>query len=368
MFNFKARQARLRALLKARTLDGILLATDEESSKNPYYMSGFGGTTGVLAVGMKGAALAVDARYTLRAMDEVSGARVIELPKGMVRGPALSAYAETALGALNLKKGARIGFESGRVSVAALKAWKKRLPVRLIPTEGIVESMRQIKDAEELKHLARAAKITSDVFVAVSKRIRERMRESEIAMMLDIEHLKRGALAPSFKTIVASGKHSAIPHHETGVRKVRAGEPVVLDFGGLFPGGYCSDLTRTIFVPGKKPSAKLAGMYRAALAANKKAFRVLKPGITWKKYDAAARDYLTEKGYGKYFTHGLGHSIGLDVHDPYDYTKDPFQAGTVLSNEPGIYIANVGGIRIEDDVVVTRGGAKRLTRAPYLSL
>lgn len=366
-FDYAQRLKKLRSALAAEGLDAFIAVNVEDNSKNVYYLSGFGGTTGALAVSGKGAALAVDARYTIRAKEEAR-AKVVPIPATVRRSGDFAHYVETALGALSLPAGARIGFEGARVSVLMAGAWEERLGMKLIPTRGVVERLRQVKDAEELKHLAHAGKITSEVFKKLSRKVRAGMRESEIARMLDIELLRRGALGASFKAIVASGKNSAVPHHETGERKIRAGEPLVMDFGGTFPGGYCSDLTRTIFVPGKRPAKKLLEMYAIVREAQKRALKILKPGIGWKEYDGAAREYITNAGYGNFFTHGLGHSIGLEVHDPFDHEHGTFAEGMVFSNEPGIYIPNLGGIRIEDDVSVTKTGARVLTPAPYIKV
>jgi len=366
-FDFKARIKRLRARLKAEGLHALISVTLEDSNRNPYYLSGFSGTTGALVVTQREAVLAVDPRYIERAKAEAKGVRIAHVPRGLLNRH-FSLYIEKALEATTLSAKSRVGFEAARVPHAWVPTWKKTVKGKLTATEHIVERLRQIKDADELRHLAHASRVTSRVFLEVSKKIRAGMTEREIARMLDIAHLRAGAVASSFRTIVASGKNSALPHHETSDRTVKAGEPLILDFGGLYSGGYCSDLTRTIFVPGKPPDKKLADMYRVALAANHAALKALRAGMTWKEYDAVAREHIDAGGYGKYFTHGLGHSIGLETHDPYDYRNDPFEAGTVLSNEPGIYIPGVGGVRIEDDVVVTARGAKRLTNAPYLSL
>lgn len=367
-FEFKKRIAGLRKTLKKEKLDAFISVVTEGNNKNVYYLSGFGGTTGVLALSLKGSVLAVDSRYTARARKEAEVAKVAEIRKNPSKGPGFPLYVHTALSNLQLPPQARIGFEAGNIPVATLKRWEKYLSSTFVPTERIVETLRQVKDAKELRHLSHAGKNTAKVFIEVAKTIREGQRECDIAARLDIALRKHGAIGNSFQTIVASGPNSAIPHHETGTRKLKAGEPVVLDFGGLFPGGYCSDLTRTIFVPGKKPNAKLVQIYTTVRDANKKAFRSLKAGMTWKEYDGVARSHIAEAGYGKYFTHGLGHSIGLEAHDPYNYADDAFAAGTVLSNEPGIYLPGIGGVRIEDDVVVTKTGARTLTPAPYLSL
>lgn len=367
-FHYAGRMRRVRKALTEEGLDAFISVTVEDNNKNVYYLSGFGGTTGALAVSLQGAALAVDARYTLRAKEEAVGARVVPIPPNVRRSGDFAHYVETAFAALSLPNGAKVGFEGARVSVLMARAWEERLGITLVPTRGIVERLRQVKDAEEIRHLARAGKITGEVFTVVSKKVRAGMTERDIASLLDIELLSRGALGASFKAIVASGKNAAVPHHETGKTKLKAGEPLVMDFGGVFPGGYCSDLTRTIFVPGKKPNSKLMEMYRIVREAQQKAQKVLKPGISWKEYDNAARDYISGKGYGTHFTHGVGHSVGLEVHDPFDHEHGAFKEGMVFSNEPGIYIPNVGGIRIEDDVVITKTGARTLTPAPYLNI
>ncbi|MBY0539135.1 Xaa-Pro peptidase family protein [Patescibacteria group bacterium] len=358
----------LRARLQKEKIDGLLVVTIEDSSKNVRYLTGFGGTTGALLITRKEAVLVVDPRYTLRAEREALGVRVAEIKKDLKKKADFISYTASALQELHISKKSRIGFESNRVSYAMAGVWKKELSCKLVPTKGMVEQERQVKDAEEIRLLSRAGKMTVQAFMAVEKRIRAGQTEREVAQIIDSELRKQGALKNSFDTIVASGANSAIPHHETGNRRLKAGDPVVLDFGGVFDGGYCSDITRTIFVPGKKPHAKLMRIYTIVREANAKAFRALTSGMTWKEYDAVAREYITEKGYGAYFTHGLGHSVGLETHDPYNYAHDAFLPGTVMSNEPGIYIPNLGGVRIEDDVLITKKGARNLTPAPYLSL
>ena len=360
------RLKKLKEILIKEKLAALIVVNQENNNKNVFYLSGFGGTTGALVVARTRAALAVDGRYTERAKKEVNGISIVSalsMPKDAV----LSGYIRPALTALGIRKGARVGYEGMRVPVLMCHSWKRMLPVTLVPTKHIVERMRQVKDAYEIKQIATAARMTSRALGSVLPRIRAGMSERQFAFLIESALKKNGALAPSFETIVASGANAAIPHHQTSNRRMRAGESVVVDCGGLFPGGYSSDITRTVFVPGKKPHQKLLDAYRAVCGAHKKAFDVLAPGVLWKEYDRAARDYITHKGFGKYFTHGVGHSIGLDVHDPYDYAHDPFEEGNIITDEPGIYIPKLGGVRIEDDILITKTGAGKLSTAPYLS-
>jgi Xaa-Pro aminopeptidase len=365
---YSKRISALQSALTKQKLDGLLVVTIEDNNKNVRYLTGFGGTTGALLVTTKTAILVVDPRYTLRAVKEAQGVQVIEIPKDIKKKGDFISYVDATLIFAKFPKTARLGFEGARISHAMAKAWEKHFTQPLVPVTGMVEKLRQVKDVDELRKIARAGKLTSEVFVQVSKKIRPGQTEREVAEMLDSELRESGAQKNSFDTIVASGPNSASPHHETSMRKLRAGEPVVLDFGGVFDDGYCSDITRTIFVGGKKPNSELAKIYQVVLRANKKAFASLTSGMLWKEYDASARTYIEEHGYGEYFTHGLGHSVGLEAHDPYDYVHDVFLPGTVMSNEPGIYIPDLGGVRIENDVVVTTTGARNLTPAPYLSL
>jgi len=355
---------KLQKALDEHKLDAIVVRTFEGDNPNVHYLSGFGGTTGVLVISAKKAFIVTDARYYIRARNEAPDFKLVKVE----RGKKVTDHVNEALQMAGVGKSGRVGFEAARISVQTHKQWGKELRGKLVPTVHLIERFRQFKDAGEIALLRKACKVTCRVFEEVADLVRAGMTETEVAFELDTRHRKYGAVDVSFTSIVASGPNSALPHHATADRKLKAGEPLIMDFGGLYPGGYCSDLTRTIFVPGKAPHPRMVEIYKIVLGANKAAHKALKAGMTWKEYDKVARDYIAERGYGKYFTHGLGHSIGLDVHDPYDYEHDPLDVGAVFSNEPGIYIDDFGGVRIEDDVVVTTNGAERLTPAPYLKL
>lgn len=362
-FDCKKRCGALRAILAREKLDALVVVTIEGSNQNVRYLTGFGGTVGALVVTMEDAVLAVDARYTLRAMGEAPDVRIVEIAGK--REESFVPYVSAALGALT-QKPAHIGYEGNRIPILMARAWEGEYP-SLMPTRHLVESLREVKDDEEAAALRDAAEKTSQAFLQIIPMIQPGARERDIATELDIAIRRGGALQNSFVTIVASGPNAAIPHHETGERALTAGESVVIDFGGLYPGGYCSDITRTVFVPGAEPDMELVKIYQTVLGANIAAREAMNVGMLWKDYDAVARSYITERGYGEYFGHGLGHSVGLDVHDVYDYADSPFKIGTVMTDEPGIYLPGRGGVRIEDMLVLTYNGAEVLNPTPYLN-
>jgi Xaa-Pro aminopeptidase len=357
----KTRLKKVQKALTRNNLDALLVRVNEGDNQNVLYLSGFAGTTGVLVITQKKAYIVTDARYYLRAVEEAPAYKLWK----HVRGKKVTEHINEALADSGLGKTAKVGFEAGHISVEVAENWKKSIKGNLTPTTHLVERFRQYKDEEEIDALRKACRSTSKVYNEVAALIEPGMTETDVAFEIDMRLRKHGAITNSFTSIVAAGENSAIPHHATGNRKLKAGEPVIMDFGGLYTGGYCSDITRTVFVPGKKPDKKMIEIYNVVLAANKAAFKALKPGIMWKEFDKIARDVIAEAGYAKYFTHGLGHSLGLVAHDPYDYENDPFEVGMVVTDEPGIYIDGFGGVRIEDDVVVTEKGAERLTNAPY---
>jgi Xaa-Pro aminopeptidase len=357
----KKRLKKVQKALAEKKLDGLLVRTSEGDNQNVLYLSGFGGSTAVLLIAAKKAFIITDARYYARARDEAEDFQLVKV----VRGKKATDSINEALTQAGLKKSSKVGFEAARTPVSIAAAWAEALSCKLMPTTHIVERFRQYKDSHEIDCLREACRVTSKVYDEVAAILEPGMTELEVAFELDMRLRKHGASGNSFTSIVASGPNSAVPHHATSKRKLKAGEPVIMDFGGIFEDGYCSDITRTAFVPGKKPDAKMKQIYEIVLAANKAARKALRPGMLNRDYDKVARDYIEKSGYGKYFMHGLGHSLGLVAHDPYDYEHDPFDIGSVITDEPGIYIDGFGGVRIEDDLVLTKSGVERLTKAPY---
>lgn len=356
-----SRVATIQQQLAKRKLDAIIFRVFEGDSQNVLYLSGFTGTTAHLFVTKRQAFIIADPRYWLRVENEVSDFKLVKMP----RGGKVCDFINKLLTRCRLGESSRVGFEAAHVSVDLANKWRKEIEAKLVPTVNVVEQLRQFKDAEEIDLLRKACRATSNVYSEILPLIKAGMSETELAFEIDMRLRKSGAITNSFPTIVAAGANSAVPHHATSDSRLKAGDPVILDFGGTYPGGYCSDITRTVFVPGKKPHSRMVEIYNIVLEANRKAFKALRPGIMWKAFDTIARDHINESGYGEYFTHGLGHSLGLVAHDPFSYDTEPFAAGTVMTVEPGIYIEGFGGVRIEDDAVVTSNGPLSLTDAPY---
>jgi Xaa-Pro aminopeptidase len=234
----------------------------------------------------------------------------------------------------------------------------------LVPVSGLVEKLRLIKTDAEIKILKEAAQIADAAFTHILSFIRPGVSELAVSNELEFFMRKQGAAASSFDIIVASGHRSALPHGVASEKLIETGEFVTLDFGAYYK-GYCSDITRTITVG--EPSQDLKDIYDVVLEAQLRGLDGIRAGVTGKEADALTRDYITEKGYGQYFGHSTGHGIGLEIHEGpglsirSDTVLEPGMAVTV---EPGIYIAGLGGVRIEDDVIVTKEGNEILTHSP----
>jgi Xaa-Pro aminopeptidase len=350
----EARLGRLRLSFSGLGVDTLLVT----HLPNVRYLCGFTGSAGLLLVDSSQATLFTDSRYTFQTRQEVSGARVQICKHGLIRA---------ASEALRARKGrSRVGYSASQVTVAQKQALDQGAGsrVRWASDKGAVEKLRAIKDPGELAVLQDAADIISAVFGRVQGKIHAGVAELSIAATIDYEIKRLGGSGNSFETIVASGERSAWAHARPTSKLVGKNELVVLDQGAILA-GYCSDLTRSVFVG--KASRKVKGLYAAVLEAQEAGKQAIRPGVTSGDVDRATRNALKKAKLDRYFTHSTGHGLGLEVHEMPRLGKGEgtiLEAGMVLTVEPGVYLEGFGGIRIEDDVVVTSRGAVDLTTAP----
>ncbi len=361
-----ARHARVRTRLDALSLDALVVT----AASNIRYLTNHTGTAGVLVVTPAAVHLLVDFRYreSVRAAQEspaaCPGLRAWDVP---------ASYDEALLACLAEIGVSTVGFEAAHVTVARHEYWRaavesRRIDVTFRPTNRVVEEARLIKDASEVATLRDAAARLGPVAQTVFASVAAGPSEREVAGVLEAAMRQAGFERLAFDTIVASGPHSALPHYRAGDRRLAAGDLVVLDFGGVLD-GYCSDLTRTVAIG--SPSSEARRLYAAVQAAQQAAIAAVRPGVETSAVDAAARNVLQEHGLGDAFGHGTGHGLGLDIHEEPritwprpDVPAVPLQAGMVFTVEPGAYVPGFGGVRIEDDVLVTETGCEVLTSVP----
>lgn len=261
-----------------------------------------------------------------------------------------------------------VGFEDAVMSVAHFWQLSEALGdgVRLVPVVDAIDTLRAVKTARELGLIRQALDLTDITFERAAEFLQAGMTERQLADFIDQQFRELGSDGQAFDTIVASGPNAARPHHAPGNRVVEPGEPVIIDLGARMA-GYCGDLTRTIWVG--QPSSQLVTMYHLVAEAQRAAFAAISNGVDARAVDRAARDVFAAAGVDHYFVHGLGHAIGLRIHEsPFlgKQSHDVLQAGQVITIEPGVYIPDWGGVRIEDVVVVEEVGYTSLTRAPKL--
>jgi Xaa-Pro aminopeptidase len=359
------RIAQLRESLASSDLDALLVLIAE----NRRYLSGFTGEdngfdelAGALIIGRRHLILATDSRFELQARREAPDFDVVVYTRGLTRElPALMA----PLGAK------RLGVENRRISLAwhaeILEAFSSAgLKVELVPVEEMVEPLRAVKSPEEIDATRAALAIAEAVFTQITADIQPGMTEKQIAQGLEAAARQAGADAMSFPTIVAAGPNSALPHAIPGDRPVATGEPLLIDWGVRL-NGYCSDTTRT-FVLGA-PDEEFRRIYKVVRQAQQMATAAIRPGITGREVDAVARRHIAESGFGKKFGHGLGHGTGLAIHEAprlSPLSDSVLEKGMIVTVEPGIYIEGWGGIRLENQVVVTDSGAEVLNGLPFL--
>lgn len=345
------RYQKLEKLLEAKWLDAILVS----DGYNMRYLSGFTGATGYLLITKNSKTLFTDSRYTIAATAQAPDYTVVEVDAARDYCAAINKVLE----AENIES---LGFEALQVRYSTYESFKTRLIVKeLVPLTGELTDLRRIKNAEEIALHRQAEHIGDIAFEEILKEIKPGMTELEVAAKLEYIMKMNGADKLSFESIVASGVNSSKPHAEPGRKKIEAGDFLTMDFGCVYQ-GYCSDMTRTIVVG--KASEKQKEIYNTVLAAQLAVLDMLKPGLKGKEYDKVARDVIYNAGYEGYFGHGLGHSVGLEIHENPRFSmteEDIVEAGMIMTVEPGIYIPDFGGVRIEDMVVMTESGYENLT-------
>lgn len=341
----------LRVQIAEKGLDALLVS----EANNRRYMSGFTGSAGVLIISPTEALLATDFRYYEQVRMQAPDFELVEASETIHK----------TLAEVVARYGfRRLGFESQDVTVETFERWQKAIPdVEWVATAGLVEDLRQIKDAGEIARIAEAVRIADEAMEYIMEWMRPGVTEREVAWELKVYMRTHGAEKLSFTTIVGSGPNGAMSHAVTSERKIQRGDPVVIDMGAVYE-GYCSDITRSFCLG--EASDQYRQVWDTVLTAQQAAEAAIKAEMPGIEADAVARHIIYDAGYEGKFGHGLGHGVGLAIHETprASFTsKDILHEGTIVTVEPGIYLPGWGGVRIEDMVVVTETGCRVLTQA-----
>ena len=334
-------------------LDAVLLT----GASNCYYATGFMGE-GAALVSRRGSVYITDSRYTEAAEKAIGGAAPVweisrETPFSTLINRALSDFGAE-----------KVGFEDAAMTVAEHTAYSQKLHCTLLPASALLSELRGSKDEEELACMVSAQRIAEGALTQLLTEIHPGMTEKAIAARLDYLMVSSGAEKTSFDTIVASGPNGSMPHAVPGMRQVQQGDFITMDFGCVY-NGYCSDMTRTVALG--QPSEEMKKVYHIVLEAQLAGIAAARAGVTGAAIDGAARKVIEDAGYGPYFGHGYGHSVGIEIHEsPNANTRDttPMPVGAMVSAEPGIYLPGQFGVRIEDVVRMEEGGCTDITHSP----
>jgi len=358
-----ARVDRLRAGLDDAACDALLVT----HLVNVRYLTGFTGSAAIVLLTPDGLLFVTDGRYGDQAAEQLAAAGVdFHLHVGLT-GAAQKEYLKEAAAGIAGSGQLRMGLEADDVTWAQQRRFATDWfpDAELVATEGLIETLRRVKDEGEVARMAEAARIADDALAKVRPRLAEGPTEREIALDLDFEMRRLGATGSSFETIVASGPNGAKPHHRPGDRRIGPGELVVIDFGAIVD-GYCSDMTRTLCVgPPSTPTA--ARMVEVVAESQRAGVDAVRAGVEAKAVDDACRSVIAEAGWADAFLHSTGHGVGLDIHEMprvASTSTETLGAGWVVTVEPGVYLPEYGGVRIEDTVLVTEEGCTVLTNAP----
>ncbi|WP_206812745.1 aminopeptidase P family protein [Paradesulfitobacterium ferrireducens] len=345
-----SRLTKLRTKMTSEKFDAFLCMRPE----NRRYLSGFTGSAGMLLITQDQAFLLTDFRYLEQAAAQAPEFQVVKIGNEPFKTLA------------ELDQGIEVlGFEGDFVTFEEYGKLEQNFArTRLVSRPELVNHLRSVKEPSEIELIREAVRIADDAFSEILQFISVGQTEAEIALHLEFSMRQAGASGPSFDFIAASGWRSAMPHGVASSKKVQQGEFLTLDYGAIYQ-GYCSDITRTVCLG--EPDEKQRALYDTVLAANRAGIAAVRPGLTGKEVDAAARKLIEDAGYGEYFGHGLGHSVGLAIHEGPNLSpreERVLEPGMVVTVEPGIYLPDYGGVRIEDMVLVTEQGCEVLTKAP----
>ena len=335
-------------IIKKTDLDACAL----QGMENIFYLTGFRGSEGILVITKGDVLLLTDFRYITHAKEVTSNVQIIEVRQKQ------NAFLDVCK-KYGIKK---MGFDSFHMTYNIYRAWETELSgVTLVPLEHNIEEIRKIKEPGEVNAIMKAIQIAADAFTEIFEKIVPGRTERQIANDLDYAMRRLGADGPAFQTIVASGPRAALPHAEPSDKSVTDGEAIIIDFGARV-NGYCSDETCTVSVGEIK--GKVQEIFTVVDDARKLALKTVKAGMSIKELDTLVRGYIEEKGYGDFFRHGVGHGVGIAVHEApaiSSVSQGILEENMVVTIEPGIYLPNIGGVRLEDMVLITQENARVLT-------
>jgi Xaa-Pro aminopeptidase len=353
----KVRQKAVREAMKALNLDSLLLTHPPDLA----YLTNFTGDDSIGLITEKDFFLVTDFRYKEQAEQEAGW-----LKTNMREGKMSDALAQTITEA----KIKRIGFEANFATVGQMDALVQSLKAvkdlpkqpEIVPLENVMTNIRKVKDDNEVDLIRKSVGIAEEAFEAIRDEIKVGQSENYLAGLLGFELRSRGAAGSSFPIIVAAGPNSSLPHYRPAETLIQRDQPLLIDWGALYK-GYCSDLTRTLMIGRVQP--KIKEIYKVVYEAQVAAIKFLRPGVTTQQSDRVARDVIDRAGYKDFFGHGLGHGIGREIHELPSMRKnggdEELRPGMIVTVEPGIYIPGVGGVRIEDDVLITHSGCEVLS-------
>jgi Xaa-Pro aminopeptidase len=350
-----ARRSKVVAAAKKAGIDALLVA----HPVNVTYLTGFTGDSSHLLIGPHRLLMISDSRFETQLAEECPGLETaIRTSKTL--------QIDFLVQVLSKQKLARLGFEADHTTVATHEELKSKLStVELVAQSGVVETLRMVKDAEEINAIRRAVELAERGFTATLAAALPTMTERQTAHELEHSMRRFGALRAAFEPILGVGPQSALPHYRAGEHLLSESPFVLIDWGAVEPGGYHSDLTRV--KSASKIPPKLEKLHRVVMQARQAGVDAMRPGVACKDVDAAARKVIDDAGFGKYFGHGLGHGIGLEIHEAPRLSatsKEVLEPGMVVTVEPGIYLPGFGGVRLEDDVLITRDGCEVLSQIP----